>query len=64
MHGLADRDQIEKFHRYNDLAREEGANVLVDRADPDADEIQTNIRTVIGSAPSFTRGSTNRIYAA
>lgn len=36
---LVDRDQVEKFHRYNDLAREEGANVLVDRADLAADEI-------------------------
>ncbi len=34
-----DERQVEKFHRYNDLAREEGANVLVDRADLDAEEI-------------------------
>ena len=32
-----DEDAVEKFHRYNDLAREEGANVLVDRADLDED---------------------------
>lgn len=36
---VVDTDQIEKFHRYNDLAREEGANVLVDRADPTDEEI-------------------------
>ncbi|MFB6147110.1 MAG: aldehyde dehydrogenase family protein [Halobacteriaceae archaeon] len=30
---VVDEDQVEKFSRYNDLAREEGANVLVDRAD-------------------------------
>ncbi|AGN00184.1 aldehyde dehydrogenase [Salinarchaeum sp. Harcht-Bsk1] len=34
-----DERQVEKFHEYNDLARKEGANVLVDRADLDADEI-------------------------
>ncbi|MFB6282496.1 MAG: aldehyde dehydrogenase family protein [Halobacteria archaeon] len=30
---LVDEDQVEKFGRYNELAREEGANVLVDRED-------------------------------
>mgnify|MGYP000168042495 FL=1 len=30
---VVDEGQIEKFHRYNELAREEGANVLVDRED-------------------------------
>ena len=30
---LVDESQVEKFHRYNDLAREEGANVLMDRAE-------------------------------
>jgi aldehyde dehydrogenase (NAD+) len=30
---VVDREQVEKFHRYNDLARSEGAEVLVDRAD-------------------------------
>ncbi|MFB6135811.1 MAG: aldehyde dehydrogenase family protein [Halobacteriaceae archaeon] len=28
---VVDEDQVEKFRRYNELAREEGANVLVDR---------------------------------
>jgi aldehyde dehydrogenase (NAD+) len=32
---LVDRDQVEKFSRYNDIAREEGANVLVDREELD-----------------------------
>ncbi|MFB6150750.1 MAG: aldehyde dehydrogenase family protein [Haloarculaceae archaeon] len=32
---VVDESQVEKFHRYNDLAREEGATVLVDRADLD-----------------------------
>ncbi|MFB6219608.1 MAG: aldehyde dehydrogenase family protein, partial [Halobacteriaceae archaeon] len=36
---LADAGQVEKFHRYNDLAREEGATVLVDRAELDDGEI-------------------------
>ena len=36
---LIEDDQVEKFKRYNDLAREEGANVLVDRADLGAEEI-------------------------
>jgi aldehyde dehydrogenase (NAD+) len=36
---VVDESQVEKFHRYNDLAREEGAEVLVDRADLAADEI-------------------------
>jgi aldehyde dehydrogenase (NAD+) len=36
---VVDEDQVEKFHRYNQLAREEGANVLVDRADLDPEEI-------------------------
>ncbi len=30
---VVDESQVEKFHRYNDLAREEDVNVLVDRAD-------------------------------
>ena len=34
-----DDDQVEKFHRYNELARQEGATVLVDRTDLDGDEI-------------------------
>ncbi|PSP31554.1 aldehyde dehydrogenase [Halobacteriales archaeon QH_10_67_22] len=29
---VVDESQVEKFHRYNDLARREGAEVLVDRA--------------------------------
>ncbi|MFB6171342.1 MAG: aldehyde dehydrogenase family protein [Haloarculaceae archaeon] len=36
---VVDESQVEKFARYNDLAREEGATVLVDRQDLDADEI-------------------------
>jgi aldehyde dehydrogenase (NAD+) len=36
---VIDESQVEKFNRYNDLAREEGANVLVDRADLGDDEI-------------------------
>ena len=36
---VVDGSQVEKFHRYNDLARKEGAEVLVDRAELDADEI-------------------------
>ena len=36
---VVDEGQVEKFHRYNDLAREEGANVLVDRADLGAEEV-------------------------
>ncbi|WP_248515601.1 aldehyde dehydrogenase family protein [Salinarchaeum laminariae] len=34
-----DERQVEKVHEYNELAREEGANVLVDRADLADDEI-------------------------
>ncbi|PSQ43729.1 aldehyde dehydrogenase [Halobacteriales archaeon SW_7_68_16] len=34
-----DERQVEKFHRYNDLAREEGATVLVDRAELTAEEV-------------------------
>ena len=36
---VVDEQQVEKFHKYNELARTEGANVLVDRAELDADEI-------------------------
>lgn len=36
---LVDADQVEKFHRYNQLARDEGATVLVDRAELDPSEI-------------------------
>ncbi|MFB6179645.1 MAG: aldehyde dehydrogenase family protein [Halorientalis sp.] len=36
---VVDESQVEKFQRYNDLAREEGVDVLVDRADLDAAEI-------------------------
>jgi len=36
---VVDRGQVEKFHKYNDLAKDEGVNVLVDRAHLDADEI-------------------------
>jgi aldehyde dehydrogenase (NAD+) len=38
---VVDESQVEKFHRYNDLARQEGAEVLVDRAELGADEIPT-----------------------
>jgi aldehyde dehydrogenase (NAD+) len=36
---VVDESQVEKFHKYNDLARTEGATVLVDRAELDDDEI-------------------------
>jgi aldehyde dehydrogenase (NAD+) len=36
---VVDEDQVEKFHRYNELARTEGAAVLVDRAELDPEEI-------------------------
>jgi aldehyde dehydrogenase (NAD+) len=36
---VVDESQIEKFRRYNDLAREEGATVLVDRAELGPEEI-------------------------
>jgi len=36
---LADAGQVEKFREYNDLAREEGVDVLVDRAELDTEEI-------------------------
>jgi aldehyde dehydrogenase (NAD+) len=36
---VIDESQVEKFHKYNDLAGEEGANVLVDRAELGDDEI-------------------------
>ncbi|PSQ34220.1 aldehyde dehydrogenase [Halobacteriales archaeon SW_12_69_24] len=36
---VVDESQVEKFHRYNDLARREGAEVLVDRAELGAEEI-------------------------
>jgi len=36
---VVDGSQVEKFHRYNELARTEGANVLVDRAELPAEEI-------------------------
>ena len=36
---VVDERQVEKFHQYNDLARKEGANVLVDRAELPPEEI-------------------------
>jgi aldehyde dehydrogenase (NAD+) len=36
---LIEQRQVERFHEYNDLARREGATVLVDRAELDDDEI-------------------------
>jgi aldehyde dehydrogenase (NAD+) len=36
---VIDDSQIEKFRKYNQLARDEGANVLVDREELDDDEI-------------------------
>jgi aldehyde dehydrogenase (NAD+) len=36
---VVDAGQVEKFYEYTDLAREEGVDVLVDRADLDAAEI-------------------------
>ncbi|HKJ59103.1 MAG TPA: aldehyde dehydrogenase family protein, partial [Halobacteriales archaeon] len=36
---VVDASQVEKFRKYNELAREEGAEVLVDREELDGDEI-------------------------
>lgn len=36
---LASEEQVKKFHSYNELAKEEGANVLVDREELPASEI-------------------------
>jgi aldehyde dehydrogenase (NAD+) len=36
---VVDESQVEKFHKYNDLARREGVDVLVDREDLGDDEI-------------------------
>jgi len=36
---VVDGSQVEKFHRYNQLARTEGANVLVDRTELPAEEV-------------------------
>ena len=36
---VIDDQQVEKFHKHNDIARQEGANVLVDRAELDDEEI-------------------------
>jgi aldehyde dehydrogenase (NAD+) len=36
---IVNESQIEKYHKYNDLARSEGANVLVDRAELNEEEI-------------------------
>ncbi|RXK51472.1 aldehyde dehydrogenase family protein [Halorientalis pallida] len=36
---VVDESQVEKFHEYNGLAREEGVDVLVDRAELDEGEI-------------------------
>jgi len=36
---VVDEGQVEKFGKYNDLARKEGAKVLVDRAELDPEEI-------------------------
>jgi aldehyde dehydrogenase (NAD+) len=36
---VVDESQVEKFHKYNDLARKEGGRVLVDRAEPDSAEL-------------------------
>jgi aldehyde dehydrogenase (NAD+) len=41
---VVDGEQIEKFGRYNDLAREEGAEVLVDREELSPDEIPDGCR--------------------
>lgn len=39
---LVTEDQVEKFSNYNDIARSEGANVLVDRENLDTEEIPEN----------------------
>ncbi|WP_255197495.1 aldehyde dehydrogenase family protein [Halorarius litoreus] len=36
---VVDEEQVAKFHEHNDVAREEGVNVLVDRADLDDSEV-------------------------
>ncbi|MFB6309449.1 MAG: aldehyde dehydrogenase family protein [Haloarculaceae archaeon] len=36
---VVDEQQVEKFHEYNEIARDEGATVLVDRAELDDEEI-------------------------
>ncbi|MFB6360980.1 MAG: aldehyde dehydrogenase family protein [Halobacteriales archaeon] len=36
---VVDESQVEKFHRYNELAKTEGAEVLVDRAELEPEEI-------------------------
>jgi aldehyde dehydrogenase (NAD+) len=52
---VVDESQVEKFHRYNDLAREEGANVLVDRADLDEEEIPDGHEDSAASAADSER---------
>lgn len=36
---VVDESQVEKFQKYNELARKEGGEVLVDRAEPDEGEL-------------------------
>jgi len=52
---LVDEQQIETFHEYNELARTEGANVLVDRAFLDDPEISSPT-----GGPEGTTTSTDR----
>ncbi|WP_436924527.1 aldehyde dehydrogenase family protein [Halosimplex amylolyticum] len=47
--------QIEKFHQYNDLARQEGANVLVDREELDDEEIPDGHEDSAASAADSER---------
>ncbi|MFQ3317963.1 MAG: aldehyde dehydrogenase (NAD+) [Natronomonas sp.] len=55
---VVDEDQIEKFSRYNDLAREEGANVLVDREELGPEEIPDGHEEgAAAAADSERRGS-------
>ncbi|PSQ26263.1 aldehyde dehydrogenase [Halobacteriales archaeon QS_9_67_15] len=55
--------QVEKFRRYNDLAREEGANVLVDRADLGDEEVpEGHEDSAVSAADSERSGSFENGY--
>ncbi|PSP65079.1 aldehyde dehydrogenase [Halobacteriales archaeon QH_8_67_27] len=52
---VVNESQVEKFRRYNDLAREEGANVLVDRADLGDEEVPEGHEDSAASAADSER---------
>jgi aldehyde dehydrogenase (NAD+) len=52
---VIDESQVEKFHRYNELARTEGANVLVDRAELPEEEIPDGMEDGAATAASPER---------